>query len=127
MSGHPRVTAWPTVLQTRLPHLTQPQATVLALWSLGMVLARSWALTAVSAFWAMWLRRKEDAVRQPWRECCDEATATRGTARQAVVVESCCGPLWAWGVAQWAGSHMALALDATPWGDRFTVWAISVG
>ena len=49
MSCHPRVTAWATTLQTHLPHLSKPQVMVLAWWSLGMVLARSWALTAVSA------------------------------------------------------------------------------
>ena len=36
---HPRVTEWTTIIQTHLPHLSKPQATVLALWSLGMVLA----------------------------------------------------------------------------------------
>jgi hypothetical protein len=52
MACHPRVTEWTTIIQTHVPHLTKPQATVLALWSLGMVLARSCALTAVSAFLA---------------------------------------------------------------------------
>src|SRR4030095_6991611 len=40
MSCHPRVTEWATILHTRLPSLTKPQATVLALWSLGMGLGR---------------------------------------------------------------------------------------
>ena len=57
MSCHPRVTEWTTTIQTHLPHLTKPQATVLALWSLGIVLARSCALTAVSAFLATGLHR----------------------------------------------------------------------
>ena len=35
-------------------------------------------------------------------------------------------PLLAWGVDQWEGPHMALALDATPVGDRCTVLALSV-
>src|SRR6266478_3677709 len=56
-SCHPRVTEWTTTIQTHLPHWTKPQATVLARWSLGMVLARSCALTAVSAFLAPWLHR----------------------------------------------------------------------
>src|SRR2546425_2893506 len=86
MSCPPRVTEWTTIIQAHLPHLTKPQATVLALWSLGMVLARSCALTAVSAFLATWLGRKEPAVRQQLREFCYEATATAG-ARQAL-----CGP-----------------------------------
>jgi hypothetical protein len=120
------VTEWTTVIQTRLPHLTKPQATVLALWSLGMVLARSCALTAVSAFLATWLHRKEDAVRQQLREFCYEATAKRGTVRQELVVETCFGPLLGWVVDQWEGTQLALALDATTLGTRFTVLAISV-
>src|SRR5262247_4764792 len=100
MSCHPRVTEWTTIIQAHLPHLTKPQATVLALWSLGMVLARSWALTAVSAFLATWLDRKEPTVRQQLREFCYEAPAKRGTARCALVVESCFAPLLAWVVGQ---------------------------
>src|SRR5262249_45224018 len=121
MSCHPRVTEWTLVIQTHLPHLSKPQATVLALWSLGMVLARSCALTAVSAFLATWLHRKEATVRQQLREFCYEATAKRGTARQELVVETCFAPLLAWVVEQWEGTQIALALDATPLGDRFTV------
>src|SRR5438552_7153729 len=126
MSCHPRVTEWTTIIQTHLPHLTKPQATVLALWSLGMVLARSCALTAVSAFLATWLGRKEPAVRQQLREFCYEATAKRGTARCALVVEPCFELLLAWVVEQWEGTQLALALDATTLGTRFTVLAISV-
>ena len=91
-----------------------------------MVLARSCALTAVSAFLATWLRRKEDAVRQQLREFCYEATAKRGTARHALVVEPCFVPLLAWVVGQWEGTQLALALDATTLGTRFTVLALSV-
>jgi hypothetical protein len=126
MSCHPRVTEWTAIIHTHLPHLTKPQATVLALWSLGMVLARSCALTAVSAFLAVWLHRKEDAVRQQLREFCYEATAKRGPARQELVVEPCFVPLLAWVVDQWEGTQLALALDATTLGTRFTVLALSV-
>jgi hypothetical protein len=38
--------------------LSKPQVTVLALWSLGMVVARSCALSAVSTLLASWLERK---------------------------------------------------------------------
>lgn len=126
MSCHPRVSEWTTIIQTRLPHVSQPQATVLALWSVGMVLARSCALTAVSAFLATWLHRNDDAVRQQLRECCDEATAKRGTARHELVVETCFVPLLAWVVDPWEGTQLALALDATTLGTRLTVLAISV-
>src|SRR5439155_22806312 len=123
MSGHPRVTEWTTIIRTHLPHLTKPQATVLALWSLGMVLARSCALTAVSVFLATWLHRKEDAVRQQLREFCYEATAKRGPARQELVIETCFVPLLAWVVDQWEGTQLALALEATTLGSRFTGFA----
>ena len=126
MACHPRVTEWTTIIQTHVPHLTKPQATVLALWSLGMVLARSCALTAVSAFLATWLGRKEPAVRQQLREFCYEATAKRGTARCALAVEPCFVPLLTWVVDQWEGTQLALALDATTLGSRFTVLALSV-
>ena len=126
MACHPRVPEWTTIIQTHVPHLTKPQATVLALWSLGMVLARSCALTAVSAFLATWLGRKEPAVRQQLREFCYEATAKRGTARCALAVEPCFVPLLTWVVDQWEGTQLALALDATTLGSRFTVLALSV-
>ena len=127
MSCHPRVTEWTTILQAHLPHLTQPQATVLALWSLGMVLARACALTAVRAFLAPWLGRTEPTVRQQVRALCYEATAKRGTARGARAVEPCVVPRLAWGVGQWEGTPWALALEATTVGTRFTVLARSVG
>src|SRR6266446_1591547 len=126
MSCHPRVTEWTLTIQAHLPHLSKPQATVLALWSLGMVLARSCALTAVSAFLAPWLKRKEPTVRQQLREFCYEATAKRGSTRCALAVEPCFVPLLAWVIAQWEGTQLALALDATTLGTRFTVLAISV-
>jgi Transposase DDE domain len=126
MSCHPRVTEWTDTIQTHLPHLSKPQATVLALWSLGMVLARSCALTAVSAFLAPWLGRKENTVRQQLREFCYEATAKRGTARCALRVETCFMPLLAWVVCLWQGTQLALALDATTLGTRFTVLVLSV-
>jgi hypothetical protein len=125
MSCHPRVTAWTQTIQAHLPHLSKPQATVLALWSLGMVLARSWALTAVRAFLATWLGRKEPAVRPQWRACCDEAAAQRGTDRGALPVEPGFGPLLAWVVNQWEGTQLAVALEATTWGTRCTVLALS--
>jgi hypothetical protein len=127
MSCHPRVTEWTTIIQTHLPHLSKPQATVWALWSLGMVLARSCALTAVSAFLATWLGRKEPAVYQQLREWCYEATAKRGASRCALAVEPCFVPLLGWVVQQWEGTHWALALDATTLGTRFTVLAVRVG
>jgi hypothetical protein len=122
----PRVTEWTMTLQAHLPPLRTPQATVLALGRRGMVLARSWALTAVRALLATWLGRKAPAVRQQWREFCSEATAKRGSARQELVVETCFVPLRGWIVDQWEGTPLALARDATTLGTRCTVLALRV-
>jgi hypothetical protein len=75
---------WQTTLMPHLPPLSTPQAIVLALWSLGMVLAQSCALTAVSAMVATVQGRTETTLRQRLREWDDEAPATRGTQRQAL-------------------------------------------
>jgi hypothetical protein len=126
MSCRSPLTEGTRIIRLSLPPLRQPQATVLALWSLGLVLARSWALTAVATFLALWLRRHEQTVRQQLREFCYEAEAQRGDQRQALWVERCFGPLLAWGLSRGQGTPLALALDATPLGTRFTVLAISV-
>ena len=126
MSCHRPVTAWTTVIRLSLPHGSTPQATVLTVWRLGRVRARSCALTAVATGLAGWLRRPEQTVRQPRREFCDEAEATRGDQRQALGVEPGLGPLLAWVLSRWQGSPLAVALAATTLGTRFTVLAISV-
>jgi hypothetical protein len=117
---------WTTIVTTQLPHLSKPQASVLALWSLGMVLAHSCALSAVSTFLARGLERKPNTVRQQLREFCYEAAAKRGRPRQAVKVETCFAPLLAWVMSWWEGHQLALALDATTLGQRFVVLVISV-
>ena len=65
-------------------------------------------------------------MRQQLREFCYEATAKRGATRCALAVEPCFVPLLAWVVDQWEGTQLALALDATTLGTRFTVLALSV-
>jgi hypothetical protein len=52
MSCQRAVYQWTEVVTTHMAHLSRPQAAVLALWSLGRVLARFCALTAVSLFLA---------------------------------------------------------------------------
>ncbi len=126
MSYHERVYQWSGVISTHFPHLSHPQAAVLALWSLGMVLARSCALTAVVAVVAAATQRKENTVRQQLREFCYEAGAKRGAKRQEVAVSACFVPLLRWVLEGYHGKHLALALDATTLGDRFVVLAISV-
>jgi hypothetical protein len=117
---------WLMSIRTHLPHLSKPQAIVLALWSFGMGLARSCALTAVSTLLAAGLQRKDYTVRQQWRAWCSEVTATQGVQRWARQVETCCAPLLAWVLSEWQGTQLAVALDATTLGTRFVVVALSV-
>ena len=99
---------------------------VVALWSLGIGLARSCSLTAVRAFLAPWLGRQEPAVRQQWRALCYDVTAPRGAFQGTLAVEPSCVPLLAWVGSPWEGTQVALALYATMWGTRLTVLAIRV-
>ena len=117
---------WTVTVQEALPHLSKPQAAVLALFSLGMICARSCAITAVAAFLAVALERPCNTVRQQLREFCWEASAKAGTHRQEIGVEVCFLPLLRWILSRWQGTQLALALDATTLGDRFAVLAISV-
>lgn len=117
---------WLTTIMQHLSPLSKPQATVLALWSFGMVLARSCALTAVSHLLAKGMKRKEQTVRQQLREWYYDTARKRGPKRQALRVETCFAPLLGWVVSGWQGTQLALALDATTLGQRFVVLAVSV-
>ena len=126
MSCQSAVYQWTAEVTSHMPHLSKPQATVLALWSVGMVFARSCALSAVSLFLAQGLDRKPNTVRQQLREWCYEAKAKRGQPRQELAVESCFAPLLAWGLSWWEGTQLAFAVDATTLGQRFVVLVVSV-
>ena len=117
---------WLTTIMQHLSPLSKPQATVLALWSFGMVLARSCALTAVGQLLAAGMQRKEQTVRQQLREWYSDVPRKRGAKRQALRVETCFAPLLGWVVSWWQGTQLALAIDATTLGQRFVVLAVSV-
>ena len=117
---------WRTTIMQHLSPWSKPQATVLALWSFGMVLARSCALTAVRHLLAKGLRRKEQTVRQQRRAWSDDTQRKRGAKRQALHVETCCPVLLSWVVSWWQGTQLALAIDATALGARCVGLAGSV-
>lgn len=126
MSCPQAVYQWQRTVHQQMPHLSRPQARVLALWSWGMILARSCALSAVSGFLAQALERKDNSVRSQLREWCYEASAKSGQQRRDLEVESCFGPLLNWVLSLWQGRQIALALDATTLNDRFVVLCVSV-
>lgn len=126
MSCQTAVYQWTAEVTRHMPHLSKPQARVLALWSVGMVFARSCALTAVSLFLAKGWERQPNTVRQQLREWCDEAKVKRGQPRQELAVEGGFAPLLAWVLSWWEGRQLALAMDATTLGQRLIVLGVSV-
>jgi DDE family transposase len=82
----------------------------------------------VATFLATLLGRSYDAQRQQLREFCYDAADKRGQQRRQVEVTACFAPLLRWVLAWWprGEKRLALALDATTLGQRFTVLAISV-
>ena len=50
MSRQPELYQWIDTVVMRFPSLSKPQALGLALWSFGMVIARSCSLTAVADY-----------------------------------------------------------------------------
>lgn len=126
MVKNEQLNAWISTVSNQFPNLSKPQATVLALWSFGLVLAKCCALSAVVIFLAPFLKVKENTLRQRLREWCYDAPDKRGEKRVSLNVESCFPFLLRWIISRWQGTQLALALDATTLSDRFVVLAISV-
>lgn len=128
MSRQTGLYQWTRVVAKELPHLSKPQATVLALWSFGLVLAGACGTSVVAQALANRQHCKVDALRQRLREWYREAEAKHGRQRRSLDVHACFAPLLSWLVRLWplGEKRLALALDATDLGERFTVLVISV-
>jgi hypothetical protein len=126
MSHHAGLSEWSTELSNRMPHLSKPQAIVLAMWSYGIAVTRSCGRRTVAVFLALLLRQKPGTVEQRLREWCYDAQHKRGKKRQALDVSSCFVPLLSWIVSLWSDRAIALAVDATALGERFVVLSVSV-
>src|SRR5437868_4919839 len=128
MSSRDALSQWEQTVSRHLPQLSRPQACVLALWSYGMVLAKSCGITSVVALLAPLVGQSESTLRQRLREWCYDAKDKKGKQRQELDVSSCFGPLLRWIVSWWTPgeTRLALAIDATSLGLRFTVLCISV-
>ena len=128
MSRSEGLSQWEQTVSREMPGLSRTQARVLALWSFGMVLAQSCGQSSVAAVLALLLGKRANTVRQQLREWCYDGPDKRGRQRSAVVVQSCFGPLLAWILRWWPAEErrLALAMDASTLGERFTVLAVSV-
>jgi hypothetical protein len=128
---------WQTLVSTHFAHLTRPQRTTLALWSLGIVLTQSAGLTTVTTCLALVLGQAEPAVRERLRTWYRRRRRARRAAQHAArrryrqrdtTIQTCFAPLLRWVVAWWHPAHkqLPLALDASTLGQRFTILAICV-
>ena len=117
---------WITEVATHFPHLSKPQAVVLALWSFGIVLAQCCSLSAVTTKLSPLLGKSPNTVRQRLREWYKAAPDKAGEHRRDLDVTTCFAPLLAWALAHWSSTRVALALDATTLGDRLTILSLSL-
>jgi Transposase DDE domain len=132
MSYREQVSQWEHTVSTHLPHLSRPQAKVLALWSMTMIVVSSCGTTLVAAWLSCTVGGSEASWRQRLREWCYNKWDKKGGQRSEVVACSCFAPLLRWVLSWWAKAEdagqqqLALALDASTLSDRFTVLCISV-
>ncbi|MEH2249066.1 MAG: hypothetical protein V7K33_05775 [Nostoc sp.] len=61
MNEYSGLNNWIAIVSQKLPHLSQPQAKVLAMWSFGMGVMQSTGLTTVAAFLVELLAEKENS------------------------------------------------------------------
>jgi hypothetical protein len=115
-------------VSTAFPHLSKAQLLGLVFWSVGIVLTGSGGISQISALLAQILNQKERTVFQRLREWYLEVGQKRGDHRRELDVTSCFGPLLSWIIRLWAGNErrIALALDATTLGERWTVLTVCV-
>jgi len=126
MSRQPELYQWIDTVVTHFPTISKPQAMGLALWSFGMVLARSCSLTAVANILAPLLGQSFNSMRERLRDTYREADAKAGDQRAELDVTLCWAPWLAWILSGWVGTKLAIAVDATSLGARFVALVISV-
>jgi hypothetical protein len=117
---------WTRQVADAFPQLSRPQATVLALYSFGMFLARRCGLNSVVTALVPLLGQGFPTLRSRLQEFYQPADAKSGRHRTELDVTTCFAPLLAWVLSGWRSPRLALALDATSHGDRLTVLSIAV-
>jgi Transposase DDE domain len=124
---------WAALLRQRFPTSSSSQAFGRALWSIGIVLARSASLHAIVLALVCWLPLNPLSLRKRLQEWYLEAAAQKGSGtgntakhRRDGDPRTTAAFLFGWIVEDWPDHQLVLALDPTDFGDRFTVLAVSV-
>ena len=128
MSCQDRLSQWETEVSTAFAHLSKPQIWGLVLWSAGIALSGSAGITQISALLSLVLCQGEQTVFQRLREWYLDADQKSGNKRRELEVTTCFAPLLRWALRLWHSDtrQLALAMDATTLGNRWTILAISV-
>jgi hypothetical protein len=123
-----RLSQWTHEVSTAFAHLSNPQIRGLVLWSAGIALSGSAGINQVSALLALVLCQGEQTVFQRLREWYLDAEQKSGKKRCELDVTTCFAPLLRWVLRLWTSEkrQVALVLDATTLGNRWTILAISV-
>ena len=101
MSYRDQVSQWEQTVSSCMPQLSRPQAKVLALWSMTMIVVGSCGTTLVGAWLSCTVGGSEESWRQRLREWCYDARDKKGAQRSEVVVCSCFRPLLRWVLSWW--------------------------
>jgi len=119
---------WRALVEEHMGHLSGPQITVLALWSYGIVLARTCGLSSVAMTLAGCFGGQESNFRQRLREWCWDRNDKQGKKRVDWEVSQSFAPLLKWILALWTPDErkLVLAIDATSLKKLFVVLSISV-
>ena len=112
------------VIETHLPHLSQPQLTGLAMWVCGAILAGSACQNAVAS--ALSPRGNWNSLRQDLREWLYDGGDRARPCKTELDVSLCFAPLLKWVLTWWRSGRLALAVDPTLKGDQTTAIVISV-
>lgn len=128
MLNNKHLKQWSCIVSERMPNLSIPQAIGLATWSFGMVMTKSSSLTQVSEFIGAVNNEKPNTVRQRLKEWYQEEKAKKGDKRRTLDVSRCFASLLLWVISLLPQNiqQIALAMDATSIGDKFTVLSINI-
>src|SRR5205823_8795108 len=123
-----RLSPWETEVSTAFARLSKPQIWGLVLWSAGIALSGTAGITQISARLSLVLCQGEQTVFQRLGEWYLDAEQKSGSKRRELDVTTCFAPLLRWVLRLWQSEtrQVALVLDATTLGKRWTILVISV-
>ena len=131
MACRDRLSQWTQEVSRAFAHLSKPQVWGLVLWSAGIAWSGCAGIVQISALLAIVLGQQEQSVFQRLREWYLDAwtkSGKQGKKRREVEVSLCFAPLLRWILQLWKSEkkQLALVMDATTLGERWTILAISV-